>query len=78
MQSTSGFGGACRPLKLLTHDVATITRYTYERLAAEKPMPGVIEVTADAPIGRVIEDILLLLACSIEGELEGQIQYLPL
>lgn len=63
---------------LLTHDVATITRYAYERLVVEKPMPGVIEVTADAPIGRVIEDILLLLACSIEGELEGQIQYLPL
>ncbi len=63
---------------LLTHDVAMITRYAYERLAQEQPMPGVIEVTADAPIGRVIEDILLLLECSIEGELEGQIQYLPL
>jgi hypothetical protein len=41
-------------------------------------MPGVVEVTSDAPIGRVIEDILVLLACSLEGELEGQIQYLPL
>lgn len=63
---------------LLTHDVATITRYAYERIAESHPMPGVIEVTSDAPIGRVIEDILVLLACSLEGELEGQIQYLPL
>jgi len=63
---------------LLTHDVATITRYAYERIAAGQPMPGVVEVTSDAPIGRVIEDILVLLACSLEGELEGQIQYLPL
>lgn len=40
-------------------------------------MPGVIGVTSDASIGRVIEDILLILNCSMEGELEGQIQYLP-
>ena len=30
---------------LMTHDVATITRYAYERVAASKSMPGVIEVT---------------------------------
>ncbi|HEY9872437.1 MAG TPA: hypothetical protein V6D12_03330 [Candidatus Obscuribacterales bacterium] len=41
-------------------------------------MPGVLEVTADAPIGQVIDDILVLLECILEGELEGQIQYLPL
>lgn len=63
---------------LLTHDVATITRYAYERMAAGKPMSGVVEVTFDAPIGSVIDDILILLECSLEGELAGQIQYLPL
>ncbi len=63
---------------LLTHDVATITRYAYERMAAGKSMTGVIEVTFDAPIGRVIEDLLFILDCSLEGELEGQIYYLPL
>ncbi len=62
---------------LLTHDVATITRYAYERMAENKPMPGVIEVNSDASIGRVIEDLLLLLSCSLDRELEGQIQYLP-
>lgn len=56
----------------------TITRYAYARIAEGKPMPGVIEVTSDAPIGRVIEDIILLLSCSLDGELEGQIFYLPL
>jgi predicted nuclease of predicted toxin-antitoxin system len=30
---------------LLTHDVATITRYAYERMAENKPIPGVLEVT---------------------------------
>ena len=62
---------------LLTHDVATITRYAYERIAAGQTMTGVIEVTFDASIGQVIEDLLLILNCSLEGELEGQIYYLP-
>jgi hypothetical protein len=47
-------------------------------MPAGKSMPGVFEITFDAPIGRVIEDILILLECSLEGELAGQIQYLPL
>lgn len=63
---------------LLTHDVATITRYAYERVAQGYPMPGVIEVRTDAPIGQVIEEILLILECLAAGELEGQILYLPL
>lgn len=62
---------------LLTHDVATITRYAYDRVRQNQRMPGVIEISTDAPIGRVIEDILVLVECSQEGELEGQVQYLP-
>jgi len=63
---------------LLTHDVATITHYAYERVTQGQPMPGVIEVGVDVSIGKVIDDILIRLECSLEGELEGQIQYLPL
>lgn len=62
---------------LLTHDVTTITRYAYDRVKQSQSMPGVIEVRTDAPIGRVIEDVLILVECSQEGELEGQVQYLP-
>lgn len=62
---------------LLTHDVATITRYAYDRVRQGQPMPGVVEISTDAPIGRVIEDVLVLVECSQDGELEGQIQYLP-
>lgn len=36
-----------------------------------------IEVSPDAAVGRVIEDILVLVECSQNGELEGQVQYLP-
>lgn len=63
---------------LLTHDVATITHYAYQRLDAELPMPGVIEVSPALPIGQVIEDILLLVEFTLEGEWDGRIIYLPL
>jgi hypothetical protein len=41
-------------------------------------MPGIIEAGQDLPIGRVIDDVLLLANCSFEGEWEGQVIYLPL
>ena len=63
---------------LLTHDVSTVTRYAYERLERVEKMPGIIEAGSRASVGEVIEDILLLVECSLDGEWEGQIIYLPL
>jgi hypothetical protein len=63
---------------LLTHDVSTMTRYAYDRVRAGLPMPGLFEVSRAIPIGRAIDDILLLAACSLEDEWEGQVRYLPL
>ena len=62
----------------LTHDVSTITRYAYERVEAGLPMPGVFEVSRTVSISRAIQDILLLAECSLDGEWEGQVRYLPL
>ena len=63
---------------LLTHDVATMRQFADERIAAGLPMPGVFELAQDVPIGIAIEEILLLAECSLEGEWEGQIRFLPL
>jgi hypothetical protein len=63
---------------LLTHDVSTITHYAYEHVQDRQLMPGVFEVNLDAPFGRIIEDILLLATCSLLGEWEGRVLYLPL
>jgi hypothetical protein len=63
---------------LLTHDVATLTRYAYERIERGQGMPGVFEISRAVPIGQAIEDVLLLAVCSLENEWEGQIRYLPL
>lgn len=53
---------------LVTHDVQTLTAFAYERVRDGKPMPGVFEIRRKTPMRLVIEDLLLLVACSHEGE----------
>ena len=63
---------------LLTHDVKTITKHAYERVEARLPMPGVVEVNSYLDIGQAIEDLILLIECSVKNEWEGQVIFLPL
>jgi hypothetical protein len=63
---------------LLTHDVSTMTRYAYDRVKEGKAMPGVFEVSRAVPVGVAIDEILIVAECSVEGEWEGQVRYLPL
>ena len=63
---------------LLTHDVATITRYAWERVEADLSMPGVFEVDQQAPLGTVIDDLLLLARFSLEHEWDHRICFVPL
>src|SRR5438309_9774734 len=53
---------------LLTHDVATMTRYAYDRVREGKSMPGVFEVGRQVSIGVAIEEIVLLAECSLDAE----------
>lgn len=62
---------------LLTHDVSTMTAYAIERVARRLPMPGIVEASRFVPVGRAIEDLLLVAECSHPGEWEGQVIYLP-
>ena len=62
---------------LLTHDVATITMYAYERVNQGLPMFGVVEVIATAPIGKIIDDLEILVVCSEPGEYENQVLFVP-
>ena len=63
---------------LLTHDVSTMTAHAAARVRAGLPMPGVFAISQSCPIAKAIEEILLLAKCSLEGEWEGQVRYLPL
>jgi|SRR5580765_7160457 len=63
---------------LLTHDVSTMRAFAKARLLAGKAMPGVFEISQDLPIGRSIEEIVIIAECSQAEEWNGMIQYLPL
>ena len=63
---------------VVTHDISTLAKHAFDRVAAGHPMPGVFEVRSVAPIGQAIDDLILLAECSTEGEWEGQVRFLPL
>ena len=63
---------------VLTHDVATMTRFAFDRVEAGEAMPGLIEVGRAVATRQAIDDIVLLAECSQAGEWEGQVLYLPL
>jgi len=63
---------------ILTHDVTTLREFAEDRVRARLPMPGVFEVGEHVSIREAIEDLLLIAECSVEGEWEGQIRFLPL
>jgi predicted nuclease of predicted toxin-antitoxin system len=63
---------------LVTHDIATISDFAYERVLAGKAMPGVLKISRSLPIARAIEELLLVAGASHEGEWDGKVFYLPL
>ena len=74
MAATAGLKGADDPAVLelaarenrllATHDFRTIPKHTHEHVKAGLAMPGVIAIPDDLPIGRVIEDLAVLVECA--------------
>jgi predicted nuclease of predicted toxin-antitoxin system len=63
---------------VLTHDFATMLDFAYSRIERSLPMPGVIALSQDFPIGEAIEELTILIEYSLENEWENQVVYLPL
>jgi hypothetical protein len=63
---------------VVSHDVQTLVGFAYERVAGGQGMPGVIIVSDRMDVGRAIEDVLIVVECSDEGELEGQVRFVPI
>ena len=63
---------------LLTHDRQTIPRFSYERVAAGLPMPGVFLVSDQMPVGQAIYEILLVLHCLSAQECKDIVKFFPL
>ncbi len=64
---------------LLTRDRSTMIGFAHQRLRAGKPMPGIVVTTKAQPIGKAVEDILIIAHCMSEDEIRNQIVlFLPL
>jgi hypothetical protein len=55
-----------------------MTNLAYERVREGQAMPGLFEVSRCVPIGLAIDELLLIAECSVEGEWEGKVRFLPL
>jgi Domain of unknown function (DUF5615) len=63
---------------ILTHDRATMSDQAYERVAAGEVMAGVFILNDRFPVGRAIEEILLLVACTEQAEWSSRAVHVPL
>jgi hypothetical protein len=63
---------------LISHDVTTLSKHAFDRVAAGKRMPGLFQVPRSVAVSAAIEDLILIAECSLDGEWEGQVRYLPL
>jgi hypothetical protein len=58
---------------LITNDRNTMVGFAYQRVAADKPMPGLIATTNEQSIGSTIDDILLIAEYMPEEEISNQV-----
>jgi len=63
---------------VLTHDRATMSNYAYERVVAGEGMAGVFILNDRFPVGRAIDEILLLAVCTEQAEWSGRAVHVPL
>jgi len=63
---------------VLTHDVNTMTGFAWARVTTGKPMPGLFVVSNSAKAGAIIDDLLMIEACSQPGEYANRVEFLPM
>jgi hypothetical protein len=63
---------------VLTHDRASMSDHAYERVAAEQPLAGVFILNDRLPIGRAIDEIILMNECTEQEEWRGRAVHIPL
>ena len=63
---------------VLTHDVATMPVHATDRMNEGFPMQGLFLIPQSRLTGEIIDELQLIMECSLAGEWAGQIRYLPL
>jgi hypothetical protein len=62
----------------VTHDRATMPAVAYEPVLVGNRMPGVIVITHRSPVGRAMDELVLVSTRSEASECVGRVLYLPL
>ena len=63
---------------VVTHDRNTMPRHAYDRVRSGQSMAGIFVVSREMSIGDAIAELQLLIECSVEGEWEHLVVFLPL
>lgn len=63
---------------ILTHDLATMPDFAYERLVRSEAMLGMFVINDRMPIRQAIDELLLLIDCTEQIEWKNVVLYLPL
>jgi hypothetical protein len=63
---------------VVTHDRATLPGFAFGRVLVGEAMPGVFVINDRLPVGRAIEELVLVTTCSEAFEWDGRVLYLPL
>src|SRR5215468_2844202 len=63
---------------LLTHDANTMTKFAYDRILSGLPMPGIFVMPDQSLLGKVIEDLAMVVGASEAAEWEGKVTFIPL
>ena len=63
---------------VVTHDRNTMPGHAYDRVKNAEPMVGIFVLARDIPVGRAITELEVLVACSVEGEWDQLVLFLPL
>ncbi len=62
---------------LVTHDRGTMLRAAKRRMRSQRKIAGLVIVKKDLPLSRAIDDLVLLLECSTERDVENQVVFIP-
>ena len=63
---------------ILTHDSKTFPGFSYEKIAKDEKMSGVIVVSNQCSIGQAIDEIEIALLCNSASEWENNVTRIPL
>lgn len=69
---------AARGRLVVASDKRTMIGFAYDRVRAGAPMPGLIIISQDLPVGDAIAAMELVSQYLLPGEWENQVKHLPL